>query len=167
MSRFKTRITGPARMTESTVAVTMVTLPVNSRRPTMDSWCDRFVVLPAGPSGGLVLPWVIYDLMIRLEAAGVTLTAEGDDGVKAVVIRCEGQTFFAGADISEFGKPMVMPMLPQVVDIIESCSKPVVAAIHGTALGGGLVVALASHYLIAVPDAKLGVPEKYRDDAKA
>jgi 3-hydroxyacyl-CoA dehydrogenase len=54
---------------------------------------------------------------------------------------------------------MVMPMLPQVVDIIEGCSKPVVAAIHGTALGGGLEVALASHYRIAVPDAKLGVPE--------
>ncbi|HEY0628163.1 MAG TPA: 3-hydroxyacyl-CoA dehydrogenase NAD-binding domain-containing protein [Sphingomicrobium sp.] len=85
--------------------------------------------------------------------------AEKDDGVKAVVIRCEGQTFFAGADISEFGKPMVMPMLPQVVDIIENCSKPVIAAIHGTALGGGLEVALASHYRIAVRDAKFGVPE--------
>src|SRR5262245_51089653 len=85
--------------------------------------------------------------------------AEKDDAVKAVVIRCEGQTFFAGADISEFGKPMVMPMLPQVVDIIENCSKPVIAAIHGTALGGGLEVALASHYRIAVPDAKFGVPE--------
>jgi 3-hydroxyacyl-CoA dehydrogenase len=85
--------------------------------------------------------------------------AEGDEAIKAVVIRCEGQTFFAGADISEFGKPMAMPMLPQVVDIIENCSKPVVAAIHGTALGGGLEVALASHYRIAVPDAKFGVPE--------
>ena len=85
--------------------------------------------------------------------------AEGDDAIKAVVIRCEGQTFFAGADISEFGKPMVMPMLPQVVDIIENCSKPVVAAIHGTALGGGLEVALASHYRIGVRDAKFGVPE--------
>ncbi|MCL6739698.1 3-hydroxyacyl-CoA dehydrogenase NAD-binding domain-containing protein [Sphingomonas sp. RB56-2] len=85
--------------------------------------------------------------------------ADGDDAIKAVVIRCEGQTFFAGADISEFGKPMVMPMLPQVVDIIENCTKPVVAAIHGTALGGGLEVALASHYRVAVPDAKLGVPE--------
>jgi 3-hydroxyacyl-CoA dehydrogenase len=85
--------------------------------------------------------------------------AEDDEAIKAVVIRCEGQTFFAGADISEFGKPMVMPMLPQVVDIIENCSKPVVAAIHGTALGGGLEVALASHFRIAVPDAKFGVPE--------
>jgi 3-hydroxyacyl-CoA dehydrogenase len=85
--------------------------------------------------------------------------ADADDAIKAVVIRCEGQTFFAGADITEFGKPPVMPWLPQVVDIIENCSKPVIAAIHGTALGGGLEVALASHYRVALPDAKLGVPE--------
>jgi 3-hydroxyacyl-CoA dehydrogenase len=85
--------------------------------------------------------------------------AEGDEAIKAVVIRCEGQTFFAGADITEFGKPPVMPWLPTVVDAIENCSKPVVAAIHGTALGGGLEVALGCHYRIAVKDAKLGVPE--------
>src|SRR6188472_3360224 len=85
--------------------------------------------------------------------------AEADDAIKAVVIRCEGQTFFAGADITEFGKPPVMPWLPIVVDAIENCSKPVVAAIHGTALGGGLEVALGCHYRIAVKDAKLGVPE--------
>jgi len=85
--------------------------------------------------------------------------AEADEQVKAVVIICEGNTFFAGADITEFGKPMQMPMLPIVVDRIEACSKPVVAAIHGTAFGGGLEVALASHYRVAVPSAKLGVPE--------
>jgi 3-hydroxyacyl-CoA dehydrogenase len=85
--------------------------------------------------------------------------AEADDAVKAVVIRCEGQTFFAGADITEFGKPPVMPWLPSVVDTIENCSKPVVAAIHGTALGGGLEVALGCHYRVAVREAKLGVPE--------
>ena len=85
--------------------------------------------------------------------------AEGDDAIKAVVIRCEGQTFFAGADITEFGKPPVMPWLPEVVDRIENCSKPVVAAIHGTALGGGLEIALGCHYRVAVPSAKLGVPE--------
>jgi 3-hydroxyacyl-CoA dehydrogenase len=85
--------------------------------------------------------------------------AEADEDVKTVVIRCEGQTFFAGADISEFGKPMQMPMLPMVVDRIEACTKPVVAAIHGTALGGGLEVALACHYRVALPSAKLGVPE--------
>ncbi|HYI64102.1 MAG TPA: 3-hydroxyacyl-CoA dehydrogenase NAD-binding domain-containing protein [Allosphingosinicella sp.] len=85
--------------------------------------------------------------------------ADGDEAVKAVVIICQGQTFFAGADITEFGKPMQLPMLPQVVDIIENCTKPVIAAIHGTAFGGGLEVALASHYRVAVPSAKLGVPE--------
>jgi len=85
--------------------------------------------------------------------------AEADDAINAVVIRCEGQTFFAGADITEFGKPPVMPWLPDVVDRIENCSKPVVAAIHGTALGGGLEIALGCHYRVAVPAAKLGVPE--------
>jgi 3-hydroxyacyl-CoA dehydrogenase len=85
--------------------------------------------------------------------------AEADDSVKAVVIACEGQTFFAGADITEFGKPPIMPWLPQVVDRIEDCTKPVVAAIHGTALGGGLEVALGCHYRVAVPTAKLGTPE--------
>src|SRR4051812_31216814 len=85
--------------------------------------------------------------------------ADADDAVKAVVIICQGQTFFAGADITEFGKPMQMPMLPMVVDRIEACTKPVVAAIHGTAFGGGLEVALASHYRVAVASAKLGVPE--------
>ena len=85
--------------------------------------------------------------------------AEADDAVNAVVIACEGQTFFAGADITEFGKPPVMPWLPQVVDRIEACTKPVVAAIHGTALGGGLEVALGCHYRVALPSAKLGTPE--------
>ncbi|MFN3725515.1 MAG: 3-hydroxyacyl-CoA dehydrogenase NAD-binding domain-containing protein [Allosphingosinicella sp.] len=87
--------------------------------------------------------------------------ANRDAEVKAVVIIAEGQTFFAGADISEFGTPKSFeyPALPQVVDIIENCTKPVVAAIHGTAFGGGLEVALASHYRVAVPSAKLGVPE--------
>jgi 3-hydroxyacyl-CoA dehydrogenase len=85
--------------------------------------------------------------------------AEADDSVKAVVIACEGQTFFAGADITEFGKPPQQPWLPVVVDTIENCSKPVVAAIHGTALGGGLEVALACHYRVADKSAKLGTPE--------
>ena len=85
--------------------------------------------------------------------------AEADDAIKALVITCAGQTFFAGADITEFGKPPVMPWLPEVVDRIENCSKPVVAAIHGTALGGGLEVALGCHYRVAIPTAKFGVPE--------
>src|SRR5437764_12010117 len=85
--------------------------------------------------------------------------AEADESVRAIVIACEGQTFFAGVDITEFGKPPQQPWLPMVVDTIENCSKPVVAAIHGTALGGGLEVALACHYRVAHKSAKLGTPE--------
>jgi 3-hydroxyacyl-CoA dehydrogenase len=84
---------------------------------------------------------------------------ENDPEIKAAVIRCEGRTFFAGADITEFGRPPVEPMLPAVIDRIEASNKPVVAAIHGTALGGGLEVTLGCHYRVAVPSAKLGVPE--------
>ena len=82
-----------------------------------------------------------------------------DDGVKAIVIRCDGRTFFAGADITEFGKPPQGPSLPETLDAMEASDKPVVAAIHGTALGGGCEVALACHYRVAVPSAKLGLPE--------
>lgn len=79
-------------------------------------------------------------------------------GVAAIVIRCEGSTFIAGADIRELGTPRE-PFLPGVVQCIEDCPKPVVAAIHGTALGGGLEVALACHYRLAAPDARVGLPE--------
>lgn len=84
--------------------------------------------------------------------------AQGDAS-KAVVILCEGRTFIAGADITEFGKPPKEPSLPEVLDAIENSKKPVLAAIHGTALGGGLEVALACHYRCAVPSAKVGLPE--------
>jgi 3-hydroxyacyl-CoA dehydrogenase len=85
--------------------------------------------------------------------------AEADATIKAVVIRCDGRTFFAGADITEFGKPMKGPGLGTVIDMIEALDKPVIAAIHGTALGGGCEVTLGCHYRIAVPSAKIGTPE--------
>ena len=85
--------------------------------------------------------------------------ALADDSVQAIVLRCAGATFIAGADISEFGKPPRGPDFNAVLNSIEAASKPVVAAIHGTALGGGLETALVCHYRIAVPSAKLGVPE--------
>jgi 3-hydroxyacyl-CoA dehydrogenase len=85
--------------------------------------------------------------------------ALADDAIKAVVIRCDGRTFFAGADITEFGKPPQGPNLGSVLDTMEANPKPVVAAIHGTALGGGCEVALACHYRVAVPSAKMGLPE--------
>ncbi len=85
--------------------------------------------------------------------------AESDPAVRAVVIIAKGRTFFAGADITEFGKPLAEPGLPTVCDRIEGCTKPVVAAMHGTVLGGGLEVALACHYRIAVPSTQFGLPE--------
>jgi 3-hydroxyacyl-CoA dehydrogenase len=85
--------------------------------------------------------------------------AEANGAVKAIVLICGGRTFIAGADIAEFGKPPAQPHLPQVLDTIENASKPVIAALHGTALGGGFEVALTAHYRIAVPSAKCGLPE--------
>ncbi|NWG92217.1 MAG: enoyl-CoA hydratase/isomerase family protein [Parvularculaceae bacterium] len=89
---------------------------------------------------------------------GVKRCAE-DAAIKAIVLVCAGKTFFAGADISEFGKPMKDPSLGDVLAFIEDVRKPVIAAIHGTALGGGLELALCCHYRIAVPSAKVGLPE--------
>ncbi|MBO6541499.1 MAG: enoyl-CoA hydratase/isomerase family protein [Rhizobiaceae bacterium] len=84
-----------------------------------------------------------------------------DDGVKAIVIACAGRTFIAGADITEFGTENALkrPNLPDLCALLEDMSKPVVAAIHGTAFGGGLELALACHFRVAVPSAKLGLPE--------
>jgi 3-hydroxyacyl-CoA dehydrogenase len=85
--------------------------------------------------------------------------AIADSAARAIVIVCAGRTFIAGADITEFGKPPVAPGLHTVLDVIESSPKPVVSAIHGTALGGGLEVTLACHYRIGTKDARFGLPE--------
>jgi 3-hydroxyacyl-CoA dehydrogenase len=82
-----------------------------------------------------------------------------ESDAKAIVLICEGRTFIAGADITEFGGAMKGASLPDVQAMMENSPKPVVAAIHGTALGGGLEVALCAHYRVAVPSARLGLPE--------
>jgi 3-hydroxyacyl-CoA dehydrogenase len=92
-------------------------------------------------------------LTAAIDAAGA------DAAVKAVLIVGTGKTFIGGADIREFGKPPMAPFLPDVCNGIEACSKPVIAVIHGAALGGGLEIALAAHYRLALPAAKLGLPE--------
>ncbi len=84
---------------------------------------------------------------------------DADATVKAVVLICAGRTFIAGADVSEFGKPPQPPHLPDVVAAIEGTKKPWIAAIHGSALGGGLEVALGCAYRVAVSSANLGLPE--------
>ena len=85
--------------------------------------------------------------------------AAEDAAVEALVIICSGRTFIAGADIREFGRPPEAPHLPDLIARIEAMDKPVIAAIHGTALGGGLEVALGCHYRIAAASASLGLPE--------
>ncbi|HWK67554.1 MAG TPA: 3-hydroxyacyl-CoA dehydrogenase NAD-binding domain-containing protein [Rhizobiaceae bacterium] len=82
-----------------------------------------------------------------------------DESVSAIVLACAGRTFVAGADITEFGKPMQDPVLRDIIAILEKIAKPTVAAIHGTALGGGLELALGCHFRVALRGARLGLPE--------
>ena len=91
-----------------------------------------------------------------LEAVAST---EQNPDIKAVVMQCAGSTFVAGADIREFGKPPLEPHLPDVLVQIENATKPWIAAIHGSALGGGLELAMACHHRIATPQARFGLPE--------
>ena len=84
---------------------------------------------------------------------------DADPAVRAVVLVCAGRTFIAGADVTEFGKPPVPPHLPDVVDRIEAAAKPWVAAIHGSALGGGFEVAMGCRFRVAVEGASVGLPE--------
>ena len=96
---------------------------------------------------------------IRTGLADAFTRFQADDTADIAVILGAGRMFIGGADISEFGKPPQSPSLPDVVNKIEASTKPVIAAIHGMALGGGLEVALGAHYRTALPDTRLGLPE--------
>jgi 3-hydroxyacyl-CoA dehydrogenase len=96
---------------------------------------------------------------VRRGILQVVQTALADPAVKAIVLRCARRTFIAGADITEFDKPPQPPALAEVIAALENSAKPTVAAIHGTALGGGLEVALGCHFRVALKEAKLGLPE--------
>ncbi|HST95641.1 MAG TPA: 3-hydroxyacyl-CoA dehydrogenase NAD-binding domain-containing protein [Microvirga sp.] len=96
---------------------------------------------------------------VRAGLLGAIRAVEQDPQIAAAVIACAGRTFVAGADIREFGLPPREPHLPDVMNAIEACSKPVVAAIQGTALGGGCEIALACHARVMEPGAAIGLPE--------
>lgn len=96
---------------------------------------------------------------VRRGILGALHAALSDDKTNAIVLAANGRTFPAGADISEFGKPLQEPDLPDLCDLIEASPKPVIAAIHGTTLGGGLELAMAAHYRVAHEGALLGLPE--------
>jgi 3-hydroxyacyl-CoA dehydrogenase len=115
---------------------------------------DILVVTIDNPPANALGVDVRRGLMEAIEAA------DADPAVKAVVLLGAGRNFLGGADIREFGKPPQAPALPDVCNRIEACSKPVVAAIHGAALGGGLEVALGAHYRVAHANARLGLPEE-------
>jgi len=96
---------------------------------------------------------------VRIALQEGVARAIADESALAMVLICLGRTFFAGADVTEIGKPILPPLLGDVMAQFEVSPKPIVSAIHGTALGGGLELALAGHYRVAVPSAVVGLPE--------
>ncbi|MBD3763201.1 MAG: enoyl-CoA hydratase/isomerase family protein [Rhodobacterales bacterium] len=86
-------------------------------------------------------------------------TLDADPAVRAVVLICAGRTFIAGADVTEFGRPPQPPHLPDLVDRIEGAARPWIAAIHGSALGGGFELAMGCRFRVALDTAQVGLPE--------
>lgn len=123
---------------------------------------DPVTVTRAGMSAVITVdnpPVNALSAAVRAGLLAAVERASGESDVKSIVIACAGRTFIAGADIREFGKPAVEPSLRSLIARIEDCAKPVVAAIHGTALGGGLELAMGCHARVAEPDASMGLPE--------
>jgi 3-hydroxyacyl-CoA dehydrogenase len=97
--------------------------------------------------------------VVRIALVEGVSRALADPAAQALVLICRGRTFFAGADVKELGRPIAPPLLGDVMRAFEASSKPIVSALHGTALGGGFELALAGHFRVAVPSAVVGLPE--------
>ena len=128
-------------------------IPASSSVVTTALHGDILVVTIDNPPVNALGAAVRQGLLIAMQQA------QADTAVAAVLLVGAGKAFIAGADIREFGKPPVAPLLPEVCRAIEGCDKPVVAVLHGAALGGGLEVALSAHHRLALPAATLGLPE--------
>ena len=96
---------------------------------------------------------------VRRDLAAAVEWVSHEPGIRAAVLACDGRTFVAGADIREFDAPPQHPLLGEVCALLDACPRPVVAAVHGTALGGGFELALACHGRVLSPDARVGLPE--------
>ena len=144
---------------------------LNTTVPALQQWADgtpHFGLLHQAHFADQPKAQWLHSLVADLERSGAAVRqgllaamqqAQADAAVAAVLLVGAGKAFIAGADIREFGKPPVAPILPEVCRAIENLNKPVVAVLHGAALGGGLEVALSAHYRLALPAATLGLPE--------
>ena len=99
------------------------------------------------------------DAGVRAGLLRAVQQAAADPGIDALLIACRGRTFMSGADLTELGSTIAPPPYAEVLRTLESCPKPVIAAMHGTPLGGGLEIAMACHYRCATPGTRLGMPE--------
>ncbi|MGH8286600.1 MAG: 3-hydroxyacyl-CoA dehydrogenase NAD-binding domain-containing protein, partial [Steroidobacteraceae bacterium] len=117
------------------------------------------------PRGTIAILWIdnppVNAISVGVRSALIEMLRQAarDPAIEGAVIACAGRTFMAGADITEFGSPPKSPMLPEVLRALDDFEKPLVAAIHGTALGGGFEVALGCQYRVAVASAQVGLPE--------
>jgi len=118
------------------------------------SWEDAIAVLTIDSPPVNTLSLAVREGLI----AGIAKALDDAD-TTAIILICAGRTFFSGADITEFGKPLRDPTLWDVIDRIDGASKPIIAAMHGSVFGGGLEVALACHYRVGVPSLRCGLPE--------
>ena len=123
--------------------------PVTTIHPVADI---AVIVTDSPPVNALAAP-------VRAGLVEALHAAINDTSVRAIVIACDGRTFHAGADISELAKGALLPTLRDVLETMDQCPKLLVAAMHGTVLGGGLELAMTAHYRIAAGDTRFGLPE--------